>query len=97
MPPLHRAARDGDVHRVQQLLQVPGACVDEKDAEGCTALHYAADGNHVSVAEVLLHAGADVGTGDTQGDSPVQYAQLCEHQEVLAVLRRWRGGGEGKM
>lgn len=82
--------RAGDVQAVQQLLDDPCTDVNARDAEGCTALHWAADGNHVDIAEALVCAGADVGVEDAQGDTAEQYARLCEHQEVLEVLR---GGG----
>lgn len=39
---LHIRASEGDVAGVQQLLK-SGIAVDQRDNQGCTALHWAAD------------------------------------------------------
>ncbi len=51
--PLHRAAGNGDVAAVRQLLEA-NAHIDARNARGETPLHYAARGGHVEVAQLLL-------------------------------------------
>lgn len=58
--PLHDAAREGDLDRVQSILRaLPD--VNAPDQAGYTALHYAALGGHLSVMKRLLYQGAHLG------------------------------------
>ena len=61
---LVEAAARGDVAEVRRLLD-DGADVDERDAQGRTAVTAAALGDHVEVARVLIAAGADVDLQDS--------------------------------
>lgn len=71
------AAEEGDLGRVQQLLE-RGASVQARDRDGRTALVAASYGNHVEVARVLIAAGADVNAKD----DTVQSAYLIATSEV---------------
>lgn len=46
---MHSAAERGDVDSLQRLTEA-GADVNERDAEGMTPLHWAADHGHVQVS-----------------------------------------------
>ena len=50
---LHSYASTGDVAGVRHLLS-EGAAVDQRDDEGCCALHWAADRGHLEVSLVGL-------------------------------------------
>lgn len=56
---LHRAAQDGDLAGVAELVK-GGAEVNAFDDIGKTPLHYAAEKEHFTVVEYLLAHGADV-------------------------------------
>ena len=58
------AASRGDVAQVRRLLD-DGADVNERDAQGRTAVTAAALGDHVEVARALISAGADVDAQDS--------------------------------
>lgn len=62
-----------------------------KDEEGRSPLHWAVDGGHAALVECLLGRGADVGLKDSQGDTALDYAELCEYEEIAAVLVRLSG------
>ena len=64
LPPLHSAARFGDVEGVKTALK--RAVVSERDTWGETAMHWA---RTVEVATVLVAAGGDVNTIDPTGVS----------------------------
>lgn len=90
LPPLHAAARVGDIDMLQRLLAEPGTDVNAADEEGCTPLHWAADGNHVEAVALLLRHGADQTLCDSHGDTAMSVAQLCNHRSVVDLLQ----GGE---
>ena len=64
LPPLHSAARAGDVDGVKAALK--RALVNERDTWGETAMHWA---RTVEVASILVAAGGDVSLIDPTGVS----------------------------
>jgi ankyrin repeat protein len=68
--PLHDAARDDDVELATRLI-ADGADVNQRDADGFTALHFAAQQYSVAVAELLLRHGADVAAENRYGNTPL--------------------------
>jgi hypothetical protein len=57
--PLQRAAFDGDLNRVKQLLSCPTNFVDSCDGSGLSPLWLAAYANHVDVVKELIKHGAN--------------------------------------
>lgn len=56
---MHELAGHGDLQGLRAALEA-GTPVDGRDAQGCTALHFAADRGRADAAVLLLAAGADV-------------------------------------
>ena len=54
---LQKATQRGDVAEMRRLV-ANGRNVNERDADGDTALHYAADYGHVEAMRVLVELGA---------------------------------------
>jgi acyl-CoA-binding protein len=92
-PPLHGAAKGGDLAACKALL-ASGCAIDEADEDGHTALHWACDQGHREVAEYLLKAGAEVDAQNCDGSTPLHMACACEHTEVATLLVR-RGSSLG--
>eukprot|EP00179_Madagascaria_erythrocladioides_P016351 CAMPEP_0198362464 /NCGR_PEP_ID=MMETSP1450-20131203/146139_1 /TAXON_ID=753684 ORGANISM="Madagascaria erythrocladiodes, Strain CCMP3234" /NCGR_SAMPLE_ID=MMETSP1450 /ASSEMBLY_ACC=CAM_ASM_001115 /LENGTH=162 /DNA_ID=CAMNT_0044069681 /DNA_START=76 /DNA_END=561 /DNA_ORIENTATION=+ len=67
------AARSGDKAAVVALLR-RGAAINEQDAAGRTALHYAVDAGRFSVVKELLVRGAAADLCDASGDNAVHLA-----------------------
>ena len=91
-PPLHRAARWGDVVSVKSLLR-EGAdggadtAVDEKDRNGSTPLMWAAQFGHDDVVDVLLANGADPRVTNAFGWTAAEYASTSSVAgDVLPLL-----------
>lgn len=83
---LWQAARDGDVKRVEALLEA-GVPVDAKTEYDCTALYFAANSNHADVVRLLLEKGADVNVRDNSyGFTAVGMAAWLGHAEAVAAL-----------
>jgi cytohesin len=84
---LHFAAQDGDLLRVRELL-AQGRPPDSFDDLGKTALHYAAEGEHLAVMRALLEAGADVNANDPKqiGNTPLREVAANCSLEVAKLL-----------
>lgn len=77
--PLHSAAQDGDLPRLQELL-AQGHPVNAFDELGFTPLHYAAMNGHEGAARFLIRSGADVDAHDERviGNTPLgEAARSC--------------------
>lgn len=57
--PLHLAAMEGRSQCVSVLYDA-GARLDKSDADGMTALHYAAAGGYLNTVQLLVELGASV-------------------------------------
>ena len=87
---LDRAAREGDLQRVKELLagKYP---VNRFDELGKTPLHYAVGGEHLPIVDLLLRSGAKVNAHDerTIGDmlnDPVEVPVLAADAAKLVDL-----------
>ena len=87
---LLEAARVGDPGLVEQLLR-QGANISERDSQGATCLHWAADKGHVGVLSLLLSRGADPNAVDADGLAAVHYAALAEQQAAAQLLATTTG------
>eukprot|EP00803_Ostreobium_quekettii_P003138 evm.model.scf_3997.1 EVM.evm.TU.scf_3997.1 scf_3997:5735-7146(+) len=83
---LHEQAAQGAVREVQSLLDGARATVDDRDEEGRTALHWAADRGQLPMVLALLRWGASVDLQDSDGQTALHYAALCEHEEIAKTL-----------
>jgi ankyrin repeat protein len=82
---LVRAMERGDRATVDRLLQA-GADVRAKDADGTTALHWAAHSGDADLTRALIKAGADVRASNDYGATPMSAAAEIGSAEVLEVL-----------
>ena len=85
------AAKDGNLDKVKALVQANPKLVTSKDAEGKTALHWAATGGHKEVVQFLLDSKADVHAKDNDGKTPLDLASF--HKDIADLLRQ-NGGAK---
>src|SRR5690349_17574212 len=83
--PVADAAMRGDGAEVRRLVQ-SGADVKAAQADGGTALHWAAYHGDVALAEVLLKAGADVATPNRNGSTPMWLAASQGDSKMVVAL-----------
>ncbi len=84
---LLRAAKQGDIHAVQQALKNE-ADVDAADAQGTTALMFAASEGHTQIVKLLLEYDANI---DAQNDAGWTAAKFARSRGHTATLRRLEG------
>jgi ankyrin repeat protein len=79
------AAMRHDTAEVRRLIQ-SGADVKAAQADGATALHWAAHHGDASLASLLLDAGADVAAANRNGSTPMWLAASRGDAAVIHVL-----------
>lgn len=72
---LIEAAKRGDAAEVEAIASEHSGLINQKDASGATALHYAAFGGHRQVVQILVEHGADINAADGKfGATPAGWA-----------------------
>ena len=87
--PVADAAMKGDVAAVKALIQQK-ADVNLPQADGATALQWAAYSNNLALADALLAAGADVKKANREGATPMYLASI---QGSAPMIERLLKGG----
>jgi len=84
--PVADAAMRGDVDAVRRLLR-DGADVNAAQADGMSALHWAADRGDAELARILLYAGANIEVVTRIGEyAPLHIASRNGHLQVVSEL-----------
>ena len=77
--------RAGKKDELSQLLK-DGTDVDERDAEGRTALHFACGYGEMECAEVLINAKASINVGDGNDNTALHYAAGYNQEAAIKLL-----------
>ena len=91
--PLFGAVTFGDSEVVQALVQ-GGAKIDERDADGMTALDWAVVAHQPEVVKALLVAGADVNAVDHFGYTPLLYAATIDYGDSATAMVLLKAGAD---
>ena len=83
--PVADAAMKGDQAAVRSLL-AQKADVNAPQADGATALHWAAYRNDLAMADLLIAAGADVKTPNREGATPLYLASINGSPAMIEKL-----------
>lgn len=68
------------------MLLENGANVNEKNENGCTALHTVAESGHETFVKLLLNRGASIDETDEAGRTALLCAAYFEHKIVVQLL-----------
>ena len=83
---LHKAAAVGNTQTLKLLLDRNPDRINERDADGKTALHKACAKNSVSAVDLLCSSGADIDSLDEEGRTPLSHSCTKGLIEVVGVL-----------
>ena len=88
--PIWEAVRFGGLDRVRTLVRENPECVNVRDDEGRTPLHYPDwDTRHgAEIIELLIAHGADTSARDNKGRTPVDQMLQNGRKDLAEVLRR---------
>lgn len=79
-------AKEGDATKIASLLKTDPDLVQAVGDHSKTALHWAAEMDHVEVAAVLVEAGADIEARTSWGASPFDWAATMGSSRVADLL-----------
>ncbi|MEN8197624.1 MAG: ankyrin repeat domain-containing protein [Pseudomonadota bacterium] len=82
---LIEAIRKGHPVVVHAFLK-KGSDPDSRDANGGTALHWAASRGNAEIARLLLDAGADPAATDREGNTPLQIAEKKGKAKLVDIF-----------
>jgi uncharacterized protein len=83
--PVINAVKQGDASAVRVLLK-QGADVNAAEADGSTALYWAARDNNLEIANLLIHAGARVNAATRYNVTPLSLACTNGSEAMIARL-----------
>jgi ankyrin repeat protein len=91
--PIGDAVKYGGLDRVRTLLRENPECVNVRDDEGRTPLHYPyRDTQHgLEIVELLIAHGADTSAKDNEGRTPADQMLQKGRRDLAEVLRRHDG------
>jgi Ankyrin repeats (3 copies) len=84
---MRHAAASGDMVELRRLFEMQ-VNLEDRDADGRTALMLAVLRGQREAVAALLAQGADPGAADDSGDTPMNAAIAGHHLEIAATLRR---------
>jgi ankyrin repeat protein len=87
------AASDGDLERVQYLLEKECVNVNAQDEHGYSPIHAAASHGQLGLLEFLLGKGASVTLRDEDGDTPLL---VCDDSACFELLEKHGADVEAK-
>jgi ankyrin repeat protein len=85
--PIHDAARDGDLKKVETLIKEhPDLVASNDEKYGQTPLHVAAFNDRMDVAKLLLANKADINAKAKNGSTPLHLAAAKGNKDIVELL-----------
>jgi ankyrin repeat protein len=92
-PPLHKTILGLVRNNLQQQLEASTSTIDDRDADGFTALHWAAAKGDVDAVNALLEFGATPNMCSRRGHSPLSWASQSPSQRRVEIVQALLSSG----
>ena len=86
-PPFHRAARNGHIRAVEELVKLK-VDVNCQNTHQQNALHRVVKGGNLEMVQLLVRCGVSVNCQDDKLQTPVHLAASCGEHAIFLVLMR---------
>lgn len=83
---IHKAAGQGDLVKIKEILEKNNELLNTKDVQGNTPLLIAVNSGQKEVAEFLIAMGADLNSSNTYKYTPLHYSILRRHFDIAEML-----------
>ena len=84
---IHKYALNGKLKAIKKLANSKGSdCLEARDLEGCSPLHYAALSGHKEIVEFFLDNNVNINPIDKGGTTPLHGAIMGGHVEIINLL-----------
>ena len=83
---IFKAAAEGDLAKVRELVEKNPELVNARDEEKSTLLHGAAAAGHIDIVKYLLSKGADINARNNANQNPLLYAAFHGKAAVVSLL-----------
>jgi len=84
---IHKHALNGKLKAIKKLASSKGIdCLEARDLEGCSPLHYAALSGHKEIVEFFLDNNVNINSIDKGGTTPLHGAIMGGHVEIINLL-----------
>jgi ankyrin repeat protein len=80
------AAAEGEISKVEIILQENPKLLNMRDDAGDMPIHIACKAGHRDVVELLIAKGAKVNVKDHEGQTPLHLAVINRHKDVAELL-----------
>ena len=80
---IHEASKNGDLVKINKLLDKDPGLINRGDENGVTPLHWAAIRGRKIAVELLIARGADVNAKKKGGSTPLHWASTVKISEIL--------------
>jgi ankyrin repeat protein/Tol biopolymer transport system component len=83
---IHSAAKNGDMARIEELVNSTPEELNKQDENGKSPLHIAIEMKHTDIARYLIEKGADTSLKDKDNESPLHEAAATGNLEIASLL-----------
>ena len=87
MPPIIEATMDDNQTEINRLLR-DGAKINDQDAQGLTALHWAASLNNENMVKFLLRKGINTSIRSDNGFTAESYARALKNNTIADIIKK---------
>ena len=84
---IHKYAIEGNIRAIKKIVNSKGMiCLEAKDEEGCSPLHYAALSGNKETVEFIINNNSCVNISNNSGHTPLHMAAIVGNRKIIDLL-----------